>query len=109
MSIYQLVNSLCEELIKESDCKAINLNDAKKVAFEILLKKSVDREITIENAIKNLECTSFELLLKDKTRDACTLDEFICYIKDNSSLVPLSILLLNLKNFDEDQCKEVSF
>jgi len=72
-SVYQLVNSLCYNLLKEIDCEnncdaAIKLCRSK--AFEILLKKSATVTTTTDNDFdvkKELEYCIYEMRMKAKS------------------------------------------
>lgn len=109
MSVYQLINKLCIELIKENECDEIKLQSARKIAFEALLKKSLNKSLLIEKTIEDYQFTGFELSLHKKTKELDKVDQFIDILKENpDSLLPISALLILLKNIDSEEVCEVS-
>ncbi|CAG9804580.1 unnamed protein product [Chironomus riparius] len=111
MSVYQLINKLCIELIKESECDEIKLQTARKIAFEVLLKKSFNQSLLLEKTIEDYQFTGFELTLHNRKKELDKLDCYIDVLKENpSSLLPISAFLILLKNIDsEEVCEHHSF
>jgi len=108
MSVYQLINKLCIELIKENDCDEIKLQSARKIAFEALLKKSLNKSLLLEKTIEDYHFTGFELSLHKKTKELDKVDQFIDILKGNpDSLLSISALLILLKNIDSEEVCEV--
>lgn len=108
VSVYSLIKGLCVELINEGDYKECDVASAKRVAFEVLLKKSQkDEKLCSEKLIENYQFCSFELKILNKADDARLLDKYIEQIKENEEvLLPISTLLINLKNIESDaKCK----
>lgn len=106
-SVFRLINSLCSSLIEESDVngEALTLKRAKQIAFQVLLKKNFDNVIK-EKLIEELQFTSFELSLADRTYDSEQIDNFIEACKDKpTELYSICWLLLDLKNIDPDPVK----
>lgn len=109
MSVYQLINKLCVELIKEDECDEIKLQSARKIAFEILLKKSFNESLLHEKTVKDYQFASFELALHNKTKELEKLDSFTDELRENpESLLPISAFLILLKNIDSEEVCEVS-
>lgn len=105
MSVYQLVKELCSLLIKESDSDDCDLAKAKRVAFETLLKNSQnvkDEKLSVEKLLEDFQFCSFELMLLNRKDDATKVDDYVEKIKENEQfLLPISTLLINLKNLPE--------
>lgn len=103
MSVYQLINRLCVELLKECDQGDVSIQTARRIAFEILLKKSFDEKIVDpEKIIEDYNFITFELTLLNKSKEIENVEKFINVLKENQSLtfVGVSSLLVNLKNID---------
>ncbi|XP_070499748.1 uncharacterized protein Grip163 [Chironomus tepperi] len=111
MSVYQLINKLCVELIKESECDEIKLQSARKIAFEVLLKKSFNESLLLEKTVEDYQFTRFELALHNKTKELDKLDHFIDVLRENeNSLLSVSAFLILLKNIDSvEVCEHHSF
>lgn len=107
MSIYQLINKLCVELIKDCDCDEIDIKQARKIAFEVLLKKSVHHEnLLLEKTVEDYQFTSFELSLNNKSKQIDAVDQFIELLKENSNiLLPAAAFLIHLKNIDSNEIR----
>lgn len=109
MSVYQLVKELCSTLIKESDSEECELNKAKRVAFETLLKNSqnVNDDGSLEKIIEDYQFCSFELMFLNRKDDAKKVDNFVEEITKNEQLLlPISTFLINLKNLPETSSRD---
>jgi hypothetical protein len=109
MSIYNLVNDLCANLISENNENNIQLRDAKRIAFEILLRKSNNENSCQDKVLNDAEFAVFELNLRGRTKDADRLEENVELIKNDSSLMPILELMLILKDISLEKPREVLF
>lgn len=100
MSVFTLIKDLCSELVKENYGTECDLSKAKRIAFEILLKRSYQNENDFFDGVvvKDFQFCSFELMLVSKLDDAIRVEKFTDVLKENSELVAISSLLLQLKN-----------
>lgn len=105
MSVYQLIKELCSTLIKESDNEGCDLATAKRIAFETLLKNSQNSnegKLSLEKLVEDFQFSSFELMLVNRRDDAAKVDTYVEKIKEHEQLLlPISSLLLNLKDFSD--------
>ena len=105
VSVYQLISRLCSSLLQESDenDEGLSLNNAKQIAFQILLKSNFDEVPDSENLIKELQFTSFELSLAERHENSKQLNNFIDEHEGKlSGIESILWLLLHLKNIDPD-------
>lgn len=99
LSVYQLITRLCSSLIKESD-EFVDVNSAKKIAFEALLKSNIREIPESEKLIQELQFSSFELSLANRHKEAERVNEFIEDVKASESVELISWCLIHLKNID---------
>ena len=108
-SVYQLVTKLCTNLIKETEegVEGFNVNCAKRIAFNVLLKNNFGEIPNNEKLLQELQFSSFELLLASRIKDSKVVNQFIEEISVNSTTGLESIvwLLMHLKNIDPESAK----
>jgi hypothetical protein len=112
MSVYHLVNDLCENLLKQAcpEDRRIDVQTAKKLAFETLLTKSIDERINSENVVEEYQFFVFELLLLNKSLETKDVEAFIELLKEKpSELLQIAALLVKLKDTNPVHSDEVSF
>lgn len=104
LSVYQLITRLCSSLIKETDeiVDGFDLNSAKRIAFEVLMKSNIREIPESEKLIQELQFSSFELSLVNRHKDSQRVNEFIEDIKTKASesVELISWCLVHLKNID---------
>lgn len=107
LSVYQLITNLCSSLIKETGeiIDGFDLNSAKKIAFEVLLKNNFREIPENEILIQELQFSLFELSLANRYKDAQQVTDFIESIKtiQSSDVESISWCLIHLKNIDQEQ------
>lgn len=107
LSVYQLITNLCSSLIKETGeiVDGFDLNSAKKIAFEVLLKNNFREIPENESLIQELQFSLFELSLANRYKDAQQVTDFIESIKtiQSSDVESISWCLIHLKNIDQEQ------
>lgn len=106
LSVYELVTRLCSSVVKESDesVDGFDLNTAKRIAFEVLLKNNFQSVPESENLIQELQFSSFELSLANKHKEAKQVTDFIENVKNNASDVEsITWCLVHLKSIDPEQ------
>lgn len=109
MSVFTLIKELCSELIKESHGTENDLSRAKRIAFEVLLKSSKNECASFEKTSEDFQFCCFELMVNNKLDDAKRLEQFVDVLKDNlDHVVPISSLLINLKNIERANKNQVS-
>lgn len=104
-SVYQLITKLCKSVIKESNesVEGFDLNCAKRIAFQILLKNNFREISEKENLVQELQFSSFELSLANRVKESKQVNSFIEEIKQQASRhESICWLILHLKNIDSD-------
>ncbi|KAG5682454.1 hypothetical protein PVAND_011805 [Polypedilum vanderplanki] len=103
MSVYHLINNLCGNLLKEVDHinSNINLQEAKNIAFEALIKKSYSENINFDANIKELRYFIFERALTKNSSDIKDIEAFIELLQNETSsdlLQQITAFLIKLKD-----------
>lgn len=104
-SVYNLISGLCGNLLKECGEKVdgFTLNDAKRSAFQILLKTNVSEAPDSEKLLEELQFVSFEMSLANKNKESKMINQVVDTISDKPpEFLQVCWLLLQLKNIDPD-------
>lgn len=104
-SVYHQISRLCGSLLKEGEkVEGFSVNDAKRIAFEILLcKTNVSEAPDSEKLLEELQFVSFEMLLANKSNESKTINQVVDTISEKPpEFLQVCWLLLQLKNIDPD-------
>lgn len=102
-SVYHQVSKLCGSLLKESGEKVdgFTQSDAKRIAFEVLLKTNVADAPDREKLLEELQFVSFEMLLANKADESKKISQVVDTIDEKPpEFLQVCWLLLQLKNID---------
>jgi CRISPR/Cas system-associated endoribonuclease Cas2 len=94
--------------LKENESISLSLAGAKRIAYEVLLKKSCSDIVSVENVIEEIQYSSFELSLNKRKEDAQAIEKYASEVVENpNELLSISSLLFKLKNINYGRQKSV--